>query len=656
MEIRAMADCAPVMLWLAGTEGRCRYVNHRWLEFTGRSLGAELGDGWRQGIHMEDLAAVLESWREAFDGRLPYSANYRKLRNDGVYRWLHDSGSPQFDADGRFEGYVGVCLDETEERNNRHALELSEERMGILLDTIPCHVYKLDQDGRLEYVNEHWLEYSGFTREEVLAGRGVGAHPEERLSLREAAQQGQDSGAPYTVEMRLRRRDGAYRWHMARTVPVTVNGRIAGWVGANVDIDDRKRREAVSEFLDDAGRVLSERLELDATLTRITELAVPRLADWCKIDVFDEEAGSRLVAYSNADPQRMAMAATARAQVGAPALKEPLHERVMRTGRSELIERAEPLIATLVEQRPELKAVLASLDFKSSLIVAIRHEGRSLGALTLVTAESGRRLDQHDLALAEEFAGRIAMAIENARLYDNLTESVKAKDAFLGMVSHELRTPLTTLKGTASVLRRHGDAISVEDRTQALLDIERGADQLAAIVENMLTLAHVENRGAPELEPQLLRRIIEAIVAEQCDQFPGHPVVVTAPKNLLPVCANADYVRHILVNLLGNARKYSPAGTSIDVAIEKDGDYAAVSVSDRGIGLKQEQLDEIFEPFFRSKEGAARASGIGLGLTVCKRFVEIQGGSISATSRTGGGSTFRFTLPLASELNDLQDA
>ncbi|MEP7217249.1 MAG: PAS domain S-box protein, partial [Anaerolineaceae bacterium] len=552
-----MADCAPVMLWLAGTEGRCRYVNHRWLEFTGRSLEAELGDGWRQGIHTEDLAAVLESWREAFDGRLPYSANYRKLRSDGVYRWLHDSGSPQFDADGRFEGYVGVCLDETEERNTRQALELSEERMRTLLDTIPCHVYKLDQDGQLEYVNEHWLEYSGYTREEVLAGRGVGAHPEDSHSMRAAAKQGQDEGSPYTVEMRLRRRDGSYRWHMARTVPVTVNGRVVGWVGANVDIDDRKRREAVSEFLDDAGRVLSERLELDATLTRITELAVPRLADWCKIDLFDEEAGSRLVAFSNADPQRMAMAATARAQAGVPALQEPLHERVMRTGRSELIERAEPLIAALVEQRPELKAVLEPFDFKSSLIVAIRHRGRSLGALTLVTAESERRLDHHDLALAEAFAGRIAMAIENARLYDNLTESLKAKDAFLGLVSHELRTPLTTLKGTANVLRRHGDAISAGDRAQALIDIERGAEQLAVIVENMLTLAYVENRGAPELEPQLLRRIIEAIVADQCDQFPGHQVVLTAPESLLPVCANADYVRHILVNLLGNARKYS---------------------------------------------------------------------------------------------------
>ncbi len=666
IDLRAMADNAPVALWMSDSEGRCSYVNRRWLEFTGRPLEDELGDGWAEGIHEDDVETVLAAWKRAFNLRQIYSASYRKLRKDGVCRWLKDDGSPHFDAQGRFEGYIGVCVDETEHREaleragrverdlreTEAALLASEGRFESLLDAIPCSVYEVDNDGRVSYVNEHWLEYAGMTRAESQSdvSRAV-IHPDELEPLLEKTRAARQAGVPHESEMRVLRHDGAYRWHLARTVPVRVNGQITGWVGTNVDIDDRKRREAVSDFLAEAGRELAQTLELDATLTKITELAVPRLADWCKIDLADENAGSRLIAYSNADPRRKALVDDARDLFGEPQDERPL-DRVMRTGKSELLEYAEPLVAEFLAQRPDLKGLLAELDLKSSLVVAIKHNGPPLGALTLATAESGRRLTHDDVALAEEFAGRIALAIENAKLYGNLTAALQAKDDFLGLVSHELRTPLTTLKGTANVLRRHGDLIPVADRAQGLKDIELGAEQLARIVENMLTLAHAEKSGAAELEPQLLRRLIEALLTEQREQFAGHEVTLTASEELLPVYANASYVRHIVGNLLSNARKYSPAGAPIDVTIERDGDYAAVSVSDKGIGLKQEQLDEIFEPFFRSKEGAARASGIGLGLTVCKRFVEIQGGQISAASRPGGGSIFRFTLPLAIEVGE----
>lgn len=235
------------------------------------------------------------------------------------------------------------------------------------------------------------------------------------------------------------------------------------------------------------------------------------------------------------------------------------------------------------------------------------------------------------------------------QLEEELRRSLSARDDFLGLVSHELRTPLTTLKGTANVLRRRQQSINDDDRAQALEDIELGADRLLRIVENMLTLARVEGAAPDELEPVLLSRVLGRFIAEQQLQFIGHPISFRDEVGSVPVLGSEAYIRLIVGNLLSNARKYSPAGTEISVSTRTEGTFAEVQVADAGMGLNEDGLDEVFEPFFRTRQAAERATGIGLGLTVCKRLVEAQGGSIHAFRRPGGGSVFAFTLPLMAE-------
>jgi len=242
-------------------------------------------------------------------------------------------------------------------------------------------------------------------------------------------------------------------------------------------------------------------------------------------------------------------------------------------------------------------------------------------------------------------ASKVARDItEQKEAEEAIRRSLAAKDDFLGLVSHELRTPITTLKGTANVLRRHGDRINEADRRQALVDIERGADQLLRIVENMLMLARSDSMPPDEFEPLLVSRVVAQLVDEQREQFPGNPIKVTTVGGILPVMASDGYVRLIVGNLLSNARKYSAPGSAIDITIERTPEYARISVSDRGIGLREDQLEAVFTPFFRAPAATAHAAGVGLGLTVCKRLVEIQGGSIHAERRPGGGTTFSFTL------------
>lgn len=540
----------------------------------------------------------------------------------------------------------------------RAALRESEERFRAALDAIPANVYEVDADGTIVFCNRHWLAYSGLTLKETTEGGALQAiHPADHEAIREIALVARADLRPYENEMRVRRFDGAYRWHMSRTVPVFVDGELRSWVGVNIDIDDRKRRELVSAFLARAGRLLSESLDVERTLAAVAQLAVPDLADWCRIDLAAEDGSARLISYANAEPERMALAASLRERFADRSSNEQAAARVIRTGEYELIEDLGPMFEEALAANPEFEPIL-ELDFTSALVVPIRLREQTLGAITLATAESKRHLTEADVRLAEEFADRLAVALENARLYRDVQESAleltaanRAKDDFLGLVSHELRTPLTTLKGMASVLRRHGDRVSPEERDAALLDIERGADQLQAIVENMLVLAHAEHASIEGPEPLLLRRLLEQIIREERAQFLGVQIVLKVPDQLIPVVGYESHVRQVLVNLLSNAIKYNRNNAPIEVELQSADQEAVITVRDRGIGIDSDRLAQVFEPFFRASEGKARAPGVGLGLTVCKRLVEHQGGRIWASAREGGGSEFHFTLPLASELD-----
>ncbi|HEV8548544.1 MAG TPA: histidine kinase dimerization/phosphoacceptor domain -containing protein [Polyangiaceae bacterium] len=119
---RVMADHAPVLLWMAGTDGLCNFFNQRWLDFTGRPLELEVGSGWAGGVHPEDFQHCMARYFDAFVARKSFSMEYRLRRHDGVYRWVYDQGAPRFEQDGRFAGFIGSCTDVTEQRLARDAL------------------------------------------------------------------------------------------------------------------------------------------------------------------------------------------------------------------------------------------------------------------------------------------------------------------------------------------------------------------------------------------------------------------------------------------------------------------------------------------------------------------------------------------------------
>ena len=160
---RTMLDAAPVMIWMSDTARLCTFFNKRWLDFTGRTLEQEMGNGWSEGVHPDDFERCLNIYVSSFDAREDFTMEYRLRRRDGVYCWILDTGVPQEDADGTFLGYVGSCVDITE---RKHA----EEKFRSVLEFLPVAILMVDRLGRIVLANEQTERLFGYRRDE-LSGR-----------------------------------------------------------------------------------------------------------------------------------------------------------------------------------------------------------------------------------------------------------------------------------------------------------------------------------------------------------------------------------------------------------------------------------------------------------------------------------------------------
>ena len=271
------------------------------------------------------------------------------------------------------------------------------------------------------------------------------------------------------------------------------------------------------------------------------------------------------------------------------------------------------------------------LYFVNSLARAI-----DLRDLRRTVAEQRAALERHALELEERVQQRTS----------ELERANQAKDEFLGLVSHELRTPITIILGNASTLQTRADHLDPESKEAALRDIRDESERLHRIVENMLVLARTDAPTEIEVEPVLVGRALRSLAERHAKRFRNREVTCRIDDDLPPVAAVSTYIELVVTNLLSNAEKYSPRTEPIEIAAYASGDDVTVAVRDRGYGVEPDEIDQLFDPFFRARRLSTSAAGVGIGLTVCKQLVELQGGRIEVLPREGGGTEVRFSLPI----------
>ena len=244
-------------------------------------------------------------------------------------------------------------------------------------------------------------------------------------------------------------------------------------------------------------------------------------------------------------------------------------------------------------------------------------------------------------------ASKIARDITKRREAEEAVQrSIELKDQFLGLVSHELRTPVSTIVGNAQLLQRRIDRLSEAARAQALFDIANEGDRLHRIIENLLVLTRLEATGESVRDSIEPRALAEDAIAIARRRAPRRSISLRVDDGTPIGIGDETLATLVLQNLISNADKYSPPEAEIEVIVRR-GDHAGpvFHVLDRGHGIAPEDIDNVFEPFFRSESTKTLAPGMGLGLAVCRRIADAQGGAVRVESRPGGGSDFAFSLP-----------
>src|SRR5438094_1469673 len=243
---QTVADAAPVLIWMAGVDKLCTFFNKPWLDFTGRTMEQELGNGWAEGVHRDDVQKCLAVYTQALDARQPFVMQYRLRRNDGEYRWISDQGVPCDDQQGRFGGYIGSCVDVTELVNKDQALRESEERMRVAAEAVNLGMWEWDLSK-----DEIWATNA---RRALLGWPASGKiglndfmcrlHPDDRDRVRHTIDDAIQSGEDLDSEYRLILPDGIVRWMSTRgSVHFDDAGKPARLVGISIDITARKQAE-----------------------------------------------------------------------------------------------------------------------------------------------------------------------------------------------------------------------------------------------------------------------------------------------------------------------------------------------------------------------------------------------------------------------------
>jgi PAS domain S-box-containing protein len=535
------------------------------------------------------------------------------------------------------------------ERVEAFAAERRERNRGeSIVESITDGFLTFDSEMRFTYVNARAAALLHVSRTELL-GQHIAVLPRANESpFLELVESVIADRTPKTLH--------AYSaitglWLDLRAYPSEDGGAIAYFQ----DVSAQRRQQDAAQFLAEASKTLAASSDYRVTLANLAHAAIPRLGDWCAVDLVVEGAndGARSlerVALVHENPLKVVLGAEY-TRLYPPDLDDPDSNATAQAlaGRSTLLSHiTDDMIVAGAKDARNLEMV-RGLGLISAIVVPLHTPSGVIGVLTLCSGESGRHYDEQDLSLAEDLAARAATAVERARLFQQAEAANAAKTEFLRMISHELRQPLNAIGGLLELweMGLRGD-LSTEQR-EDMGRIKRNQQQLTTLIEDLLSFARLE-AGKIEIEkvPVPVDSVFSGLVAAMsvAADARGVELRTTPCGDGTAVNADEDRLHQVMVNLVANALKATERGGRIDVWAEVSGASVDIRVRDTGVGISAAMLETIFAPFVQLGRALNQPrEGAGLGLAISRGLTEAMGGTLTAESVVGVGSTFTVRMP-----------
>lgn len=704
---RTLADCSPIMVWLADEQGRVIYMNNRLDREKDPVKASELrlGLGWQAFMHPDDLPQAVESYQQAVAKNAPYQMEVRSRNPQGQYRWLLVNGAPRYSVGGKFLGYIGTAIDIDERKQMEQELRIAEERYRLVALATQDAIWDWDLLSDELSWNRSTETVFKYTRSEIennISWWSERVHPEERETVNQDLYRAiEERACSWTEQYRFLCADGTYAHVLDRGyILYDEAGHPIRMIGCMTDLTELKSteeqlRQALlrESIVRRVVEVMNQTFDSGAILSLATrEIGAFFGTERCMVLRFNaEDPGHRPLLYEgnySQDPhfqpipiQQLPHQAFFRLfeymEQGAPPL--PKTERIARADMPDSFtsycrstvrypnNSFKALWDHLQQQRALPKATvlevanyLETYQIRSSLVVDIYFRGIFYGMLILQECGSERVWGDDEVMIARDIANHLGVAFNQMDLYysaqaakDEAERANEKKSQLLATMSHELRTPLNAIIGFSAMLKQGLGSQEPVKREKYLDNIHRSGQHLLAIVNDILDISKIE-AGKFDIYPEwiALRPFMVDLhsVVNELAQQRGVTLQFDIAAGLEGVVADAARLRQIFLNLISNAVKFNREGGKVFVRLfQREGDppVFVCEVEDTGIGIAQDKLPELFSEFYQVDSSYARQQeGTGLGLALTKRLVELHHGRITVTSQLGQGSIFRFELPV----------
>lgn len=530
----------------------------------------------------------------------------------------------------------------------RQNLRMSDAFSHMVLDSLEDYaIFMTDTGGTIQSWNVGAEQLIGYSANEIL-----GEHASLLFTLADRQQGKAEQELQQAVEQGRARNE---RWHLRKgstrfwgsslVFPVLDElGTLQGFAKIVRDLTERKQTEHNLQYLSTASKMLSSSLDYATTLHRVAELAVPEIADWCSVDM-KTRTGIQQLAVAHVDPDKVKWAKELNAQRPPDPDAPTGVPNVLRTGQSEFYPDVPEAMLIAAANEEEL-ALIRKVGFSSIMIVPLTVEGKTIGAITFVAAESKRHYTYSDLAMAEEVASRAALAIANARLYSESQHAVSLRDEFISVASHELKTPVTSLKMYTQGLRKQFERRGEDDIVRRLTKMDAQVDKLTLLITDLLNVSKLQlGKLALHEEAFDLHAVVKEVIESIQPTTKKHRILLKGAIDR-SVWGDKDRIGQVVINLLTNAIKYSPHADAVIVRLAAEADCAVVTVQDFGIGIEEQHQGNIFQRFYRVSDPDEKTfPGLGIGLYISNEIIQRHGGIMTVSSQKGAGSVFRFTVP-----------